>query len=153
VGLIRTIRAEGARDILRAFDRLPADAQETVRTRSYELARRLAQLVAAAGRADSRQSAVAAGSVQAEPGRTPMITAGRTGSQKARDLLFGSEFGMRRKTGWYRKPRYFDSRGQQFRDHLGAHSYWFFDSVERNQDETTRAYGEMADEIIQKWAR
>lgn len=152
MGLIRTVRAEGAREILRAFERLPGEAQEIVRRRSYLLAQKLAVIVAAAGRADSRQSAVAAGSVQAEPGRVPMITAGKGGSQKARDLLFGSEFGATRRFGWYARARFFDSPGRQFRPHRGAASYWFFDAVDRNQDETTRAYSEMADEIIETWA-
>ena len=54
-------------------------------------------------------------------------------------VLFGSEFGAK--------------QYPQFRPHRGASSYWFFQTVERNQDEIGQQWREMADEIIDRWNR
>ena len=97
--------------MLRAFDKLPKDADTELRAQAFDIAKVLADRIKAAGRAHSRQAARAASTVKEVRGRWPTIQARHTG--RARGLLFGSEFGMTRKSGWYAKRRYFDSVGSQ----------------------------------------
>ena len=55
-------------------------------------------------------------------------------------------------SGWYRKVRYFDSDGRQFREHLGSHSYWFFKTAEENQPWMASQWHEVAAEVTRKWS-
>ena len=156
MGIRVRIQVDGIREILRAFDQLPEDAQQVVRDRSLALAAALAAQIRAAGQSDGPQSAVAARSVKAKRDRVPVISAGSSGGKKARALLLASNFGMTRKTGWYRRTRYFDSVGRQFRPWnggAGQDDYWFFVTVEREQARVSAAYVAMADEVIARWAR
>ena len=66
-------------------------------------------------------------------------------------LLFGSEFGMNRRSGWYADDRFRDSVGRQFRPHRGAGSYWFFKTAEQDQPEIQQALRETADEIVRNF--
>lgn len=140
------VQVRGLNEVLRALDRLPKQARDEMRDYTTLLARELAVKIRAAGRADTRQSARAATTVRASRGLTPTVTAG------PHKLLFGSEFGATRRFGWYRKGRYHDSVGKQFRPHRGADSYWFFRTQQREQplvDAQARAIGEA---IIRDWS-
>lgn len=151
-----TVRIEGANEVLRAFRQLPKDASNELRTETLEVSRELAERIRAAGTAFSRQAARAARTVKAVRDRTPAVQASNTG--RARGFLFASEFGMNRKTGWYRKPRYFDSRALQFQENLsggrggGGHSYWFFTTAEDNQDWMATQWLGVADRVVEKWS-
>jgi hypothetical protein len=150
-GLKINVRVHGLRETIRAFRDLPADANNELRDRTLELSRTLADRVQAAGMADTPQSARAAASVKARRDRVPVISAG--GTKKASAVLFGSEFGMTRRSGWYARGRYRESLGRQYRPHQGAHSYWFFATVEENQSEIAATWRQVADAIIERWAR
>lgn len=149
-GLKINVRIEGVRETLRAFRELPPEASKELRDRTQTLSEDLAVKIRAAGNNDSRQSARAAKSVKARRDRVPVITAG--GTKRSSAVLFGSEFGMTRRSGWYAAGRYGHSPARQFRPHRGANSYWFFRTVEQNQAEIGRAWTEVADSIIRKWA-
>ena len=97
------------------------------------------------------QDAIVARSVRARRDRVPTIQAG--GGGKAGRLVYGSEFGMNKRSGWYGARRYRRSAGRQFRPHQGAQGYWFFPAVEQAEGEIGRAWNEAADEIVRKWAR
>lgn len=150
-GLRIKVEITGVRETLRAFGDLPDDAQRELRERSKALADALAVEIRAAGQADTRQSARAATSVRAVRDRVPVIEAGRT--KRAQAVLFGSEFGMTRRSGWYAKARYGQSEARQYRPHLGAGSYWFFRTVEDNTARIDREWNAMADELIRRWGR
>src|SRR5437773_12176174 len=120
------VRIEGIREVLAAFDRLPAEAQQIVRDRSMALAEDLADRIRAAGTALGPQDALAARTVRARRDRVPVIQAGASGGRKARGVIFGSEFGMNRRSGWYADRRFRHSAGRQFRPPQGASSYRFF---------------------------
>lgn len=150
-GLRVRVRIRGAREIVDAFDDLPAQAQDVVRDLSHELATDLATKVTAEGVSQGPQTARAARSVKVKRDRFPILTAG--GTAKARAVLFGSEFGATRKFGWYRRARYYSSTGRQFRPHRGSASYWLFATVEREQPEIERTYEQMAERIIRQWAQ
>jgi hypothetical protein len=139
------VRIRGLREVIRATERLePAVTQEVDRT-IKRLAERLADLVRAAGRSDTRQSARAAATVRVASGSTPRVTAG------PHDLLFGSEFGATRRFGWYAAGRYRASAGRQFRPHQGSASYWFFRAVEENQPVIDSEWAQAAEAVVRRW--
>jgi len=146
------------RATLAAFRALPKQASEAVRGGSLKLAKTLARKVKAAGFADSEQAAAVAPTVKAVSDRIPAITAGgdtRVASTRvpAYALLFGSEFGARRRFGWYAARKYARSRGRQYRRHLGKGSYWFFRTVEDNTADINKAWRQVADDIVNTWSR
>lgn len=133
------VRIDGAREVLAAFRDLPKDAGVALRRRSLELSDSLAQQARAAGRADTAQSAAAARSVKAVKDRVPAVQAGgrmrvTSSGASASDVLFGSEFGMSRRSGWFGRPQYRQSPARQFRPHGGAASYWLVDTVTESTD-------------------
>jgi len=141
------IKVRGAREVMRALDALPADARREARRGAVELSRELARIVRAAGRADTRQSARAARTVRtATAGTNPAVVAG------PHPLLFGSEFGIKRRTGWYAAGRYDDSPARQFRRHRGNQSYWFFKAQDEAAPKIRRAHQEMVDAIVRSWS-
>lgn len=137
-------RFRGLDEVLRAAERLPEEAQREIAQARDDLADRLADIVRAAGEADSRQSGRAADTVRSGNGGE-MVVAG------PHPLLFGSEFGANGRFGWYSDGRYRDSAGRQFRPHIGSASYWFFRTIRENQPMIDDAWRQAADAIVRAW--
>lgn len=156
-GIVVTVRIDGARETLAAFRRLPKEADEQLRDASQRIAEALQGPVKAAAIAEGGQAAAVAGTVKAVRGQMPMIQAGgssrvgRHGSP-AYGLLFGSEFGAKRRFGWYAASRYRSSAGRQYKPHQGAHSYWFFRAVDDNDDLVATQWRKAADDIVRSFA-
>lgn len=142
------VSIEGANEVLRAFDKLPKDADTELREQAFDIAKVLADRIKAAGRRHSRQAARAASTVKEVKGRWPIVQASNTG--RAKGLLFGSEFGMTRKSGWYAKRRYFDSAGSQFGPH--GPSRWFFKTADELEPYVADQWREVADNVVRKWS-
>lgn len=139
------IKVTGDREVLRALRKLPDDAERELRDGMTQVSQQLAERVRAAGFADTRQSARAASTVQAVPGTSPRVQAG------PHPMLFGSEFGILRRTGWYAKPRYLNSPERQYRPHRGSASYWFFRAQEDNQGWIDEQWRGVADAVVRDW--
>jgi hypothetical protein len=141
------ITIRGDREVLRALDRLPNDARREFEQGVDATADGLAQIVTAAGRADTRQSARAADTVRPEGGGlTPRIVAG------PHALLFGSEFGAWRRFGWYSWALFRDSPARQFRPHLGQGSYWFFRAQEDAGPWVDEQWRRTLDAAVSTWS-
>lgn len=154
--LTASVRIDGMRETLAAFNRLPKDANDALRDKSMELAQALAGEIAAAGRSEGRQAAILAATVKARRDRAPVVVAGgakRVGRNRepAYALLFGSEFGMNKRTGWYARPRFDQSSGRQYKAHRGRQGYWFFPTIEKNADEIAAVWRKAADDLIAKF--
>lgn len=155
--LTLTVELEGVRDTLRALRALPKEASDQLRVETLALSTRLAEKVQAAARAQGGQARAVAVTVKARRDRVPVIVAGgakRVGRKRspAYGLLFGSEFGMNGRSGWYAASRYRASRGRQYRPHHGRHSYWFFKTVEANESEIAAAWRRVADDVVAKFS-
>lgn len=142
-GLTVQVNVSGVREVLAALQKLPKDAQKEIRDRSLVLANKLAGSAIAAGRGEGSQAALVASTVKARRDRVPVIEAGgttRLGRNRAPafKLLFGSEFG----SNYYR---------QFGKPHLGSGSYWFLDTVEREQATIMQEWSGAADEVIRKF--
>lgn len=152
------VSTSGVRQVLKAFSKLPAGANDQIRDTSLDLSKGLAKDVAAAAVVEGSQAALMAPTVKATRDRVPAITAGgakRVGRHhvSAWRLLFASEFGMNRRSGWYAAAQYRASTGRQYEPHIGRHSYWFFKTVELHEPEIGRAWEKAADSIIRSFAR
>jgi hypothetical protein len=143
---IRVKEVRGAARIEREFEQLPKQARDELRDGLNKLTAKMANRVRAAGRASSRQAARAATTVRPSRGLRPQVAAG------PHKLLFLSEFGMDRHTGWYGHSRYNFSPGRQARPHLGlGGSYWFFRTAEHEEALIRDECREIADRIIANW--
>ena len=144
-GLRVTVR--GAREVSRALDKLPAQARGEFRRGMGALAGRLTQVIRAAGRADSKQSARAAETVTSQVRDLNVVV-----SAGPHPLLYGSEFGALRRFGWYSNRRYAWSPERQFRTHRGSASYWFFKTYREQKPAIDRAERAVADRVIAAWS-
>lgn len=138
----QSVHVEGLSEVVRAFERLPGQADRNLRESARDLAEHLERLTKAAGRASSRQAARAAATVRVGGGG---VTAG------PHPLLYGSEFGAFGRFGWYSAARYARSLGRQFRPHLGGGSYWFFRTAE-NGPAVAEESRRLGDKIIRDWS-
>lgn len=143
--LTMRVQIDGLEQTVAAVRALGPDAVVELRERTETVAEELAAKIQAAGQADSRQSARAARTVAVHRGIAPAVVAG------PHPLLFGSEFGMTRKSGWYAWPRFFDSAGRQFRPHRGRGSYWFFKAAERAAPDMARQWQAAADAVTRRF--
>lgn len=141
-----SVRVEGLQETLRAFNRLPKDANTELRKQSLALAQSLADAARAAGTSDAApQSRLVAPTVKARRDRVPAVAVGgtkRVGRNRVPvwRVLFGSEFGS--------------NRFRQFqRSHSGRKGYWFFPTVEREGDQISKAWLKAADDIIESFTR
>lgn len=151
-----TLHATGVRETLAAFRALPKDASAELRKSSLKLAESLAVAARASGRAEGGQAAAVARTVKARRDRVPVVQAGgttRVGRKRAPAwaILFGSEFGQDRRSGWYARPRYRRSRGTQYEPHQGRDGLWFFPTIEARQAQIMREWQAAADRIIRSF--
>ena len=138
------VRVEGIDEVRRSFRRVPKDVKKTLRERTKELSEVLAESARQAGMADSAQTALVAPLVKARKGETPYIAGGgskRVGRNRvpAYKVIFGNEFGS--------------DRLKQFRPHRGRKGYWLFPTVEREKDEITKAWLDVADDVIKDFVK
>ena len=142
---VRVKEVRGAARIEREFADLPVAARRELREGLNRITQQMANRVRAAGRASGRQAARAATTVRPSRGTRPSVAAG------PHPLLFLSEFGMDRRTGWYAKGRYFHSPARQARPHLGGGSYWFFRTAEREEALVRDECRKIADRIVERF--
>ncbi len=148
VALSFEVRIEGAAEVIRALDKLPKDARDAMKAQAKDIATSLADFIKIDARRHSRQAARAARSVrESNVGAWPAVTANNSSK-----LLFGSVFGMTRKSGWYAKRRYFKSRGSQFGPWIGYPGYWFFSTAEERRPWVESEWHKAADEVVRRWS-
>ena len=150
-GLKLPVRIEGADEVIRALTKLPTDARRELSNEAFDISKSLTDRIKIAGRAQGGQARRAAGTVrEVRAGAWPAVQASNTG--RARGLLFASEFGMTRRSGWYARGRYFASEGRQYRPHLGRGSYWFFRTAEAMAGWIEREWHKAADATVRRWS-
>lgn len=153
MGITVRVRITGAREMLRAFKRLPKDASKELRDANKEISRSLAGKIRAAAEGSPRQGPAVAPSVRAGADRIPNVQAGgsrRAGRQSRRsrgqrpttagDLIFGANFGATYLT--------------QFPAHnggAGSDDYFFFKTVEDDMPEIAQRWTEAAENVLKKW--
>jgi hypothetical protein len=143
------VTIHGADDVIRALRKLPADAQDAMKAQARDIATSLEDFIKLDARRHSRQAARASRTVRAgNAGMWPVITASNSG--RAKGLLFGSVFGMKRRSGWYSAGRYTD-KGKQFGEYIGFPGSWFFSTAEDKQPWIESEWHGAADEVVRRW--
>lgn len=138
------VHAEGVRETLAAFRRLPKEASGELRKSARELVATLVPKIrAAAYAAPTPQASKVAPKVRPLSDRVPAIQA--TDPVKPRGIrghgvLFGAEFGS-------------NQFGQFHHAHTGREGLWFFPTVERDADDIVKAWRKAADAIIRDFTR
>lgn len=146
--LVVNVKIDGLRETLRAFRELPKDASEELRVEAGKIATDMAGWISSAAVADSRQSALLAGTVKVRRDRVPVVEIGGsakvgtgTGRNKGRayQILFGANFGAR--------------SFPQFRSWAGkGKDYFVFANIEAHEREIEDRYLDATDRIIAKWS-
>lgn len=154
MGITVRVRITGAREMLRAFRRLPKDASKELRDANLEISRGLAVKIKAAFEASpAAQGGIVAPSVRAGRDRIPNVQAGgsrRAGSQKRRsrgqrpttagDLVFGANFGA---TYLHQFPAHNGG--------AGSDDYAFFRTVEQDMPDIADQWTKAAERVLEKW--
>lgn len=65
-------------------------------------------------------------------------------------MLYGTEFGMNKKSGWYARPEFRNATAHQFFPHNGA-GYWWNPTVQRSKPEADAAVERVAAEAVRDW--
>lgn len=163
-----TLEVTGARETLRAFDRLGRDASKDLRDASARIGREVkAELLTAAAMAPSPQAALVAKSITVRRDRIVRVDIGgpkkvgrayrsaikrlKSGRGKqvrasAGALLWGSETGSR--SGADRAGRAYTDRFKAPRDHGG---HWIGPTVEKVAPRAYRAWLVEVDRLLGKW--
>lgn len=150
MGIAVRVKITGAREMVRAFRRLPGDARRELRDSNVTISRREAARIKAAAVGSPRQGPAVAPSVRGTSlGGVPAVVAGggrRAGSQSRRssgqgpttagDLVFGANFGAAR-------LRQFPAKSDD---------YFFFSTVQDDMPAITAEWIEAADDVLRKWA-
>lgn len=140
------VTVRGLAEVRRALARVPAEGQRALVRRSNEVAYNLLRRQRTAARREGRQAARAATTLKVVRGSTfPRVEAG------PHELLFGSEFGVKRRFGWYSLPRYGHSRPRQFKPHRGNDSYWFRKAAEDSRPQMDAEWARAADDVVRSW--
>jgi hypothetical protein len=145
------VRIEGDREVIRALRKVPADARKAMRAEAKDIAISLADWIKADARRRGRQAARGASTVrEGTSGIWPQITGSNTG--RARGILFGSIYGMKRHSGWYAAGRYSDSTGRQFGPYVGYPGHWFFATAEKKAPWISAEWGKAAEQVVKDWS-
>jgi hypothetical protein len=141
------VTMRGDREVERALDALPGEARAQLRRGLGALAARFTKLVRAAAAADSKPARRAATTARTQVSGTGVAT-----TAGPHPLLFLSEFGMNKHTGWYGKPRYARSPSPNApHRHIGQGSYWFFRTVDEHRDAIDGKAREISDAVVRNW--
>jgi hypothetical protein len=138
------VDVKGLNETLRAFRRMPKEANKSLRERSLDLSDLLARSARQAGQSSDAQSALVAQSVKAKKDRIPGVRAGgatRVGRNRAplHKIMFGAEFGA--------------NRLKQFRPHRGREGYWLFPTVRREAPQIQKTWEKLADDVVRDFLK
>ena len=140
------VRVEGADAMVRALRRLPKAARDEFRREATKLSRELATKLRAAVRAESkgRMGSKVAPTIRAQTGLSAGVLVG------PQDMVFGTEFGMNRKSGWYADERFRDNTALQYFRHQGD-GYWWNPTIRASKPDADAAVERALDEAVRHW--
>lgn len=146
------VEIEGVRETLALFRKMPKAATVELRNASQRIAEMVAESAKAGAYAEGRQAALLVPTIKAVRDRVPAVQVGGSKPVGRNDapawrVLFVSEFGMDKRSGWYAADKYDQSIGQQAKPHSGNVGRWFFPSVEPLTPQIEREWNAAAERI------
>lgn len=150
------VRIDGVRETLALFRQMPKDATAELRTASQRIAEHVADRARVAAVLEDDQAALLVPTIKVVRDRVPAVQVGgakRVGRNEAPAwaLLFVSEFGMNRRSGWFAAAKYNESGSVQHKPHTGNRGHWFFPTAEAEQDYMNREWNAAAERIAGKF--
>lgn len=137
------VNVKGAKEVERALGKLPVDAQKAVVKEKRRLAKNLA--------ARLRRAVISGSKGRMGTKVRPTIhQSGDTVKAGPHPMLFGTEFGMNRKSGWYGRPEFRHSPHLQYFRHNGA-GYWWNPTIQRSKPDADAAVQRVVDDALNKW--
>jgi hypothetical protein len=157
------IDVRGAEQVERNALFLPLDARKAMRTEKRRLAKNLAGKLRRAVIAKtkvSRQTSPESrrGSRGSHLSHRPMGIRVRPTIKQVGDkviagphpMLFGTEYGMNRKSGWYSRPEFANNPSLQYFRHHNE-GYWFRPTVLASKPEMDAAVKRIVDDAVRHW--
>ncbi len=147
------LRVEGLRETQRAFRNLDKQASAEARTKSQEIANKMAGYIRKAVPGGDRRYAVIAESVKSGRDRVPVVRIGGrvnprvSGGGGPGNLIIGMEFGADQAgpNAW-RFPARTPRKGR------GNEGYWIFPEAKRRQREIIKLWFDAMNPIIRRWS-
>jgi len=137
------IDVKGAERVEAAAAKLPADGQRALSKERKRLAKNLA--------AKLRRAVVSRSKTTMGRKVRPTIRQrGETVLAGPHPMLFGTEFGMNRKSGWYADERFRDNTALQYFRHQGD-GYWWNPTIRASKPDADAAVERALDEAVRHW--
>ena len=138
------ITVKGEEKVERAATKLEPDAKKGLSREKNRLAKNLAAKL---------RRAVISGSktTMGRKVRPTIRQRGETVLAGPHPMLFGTEFGMNRKSGWYADERFRNSDGRQYFRHQGD-GYWWNPTIRAAGPDAQEAVTRAADEALSHWS-
>ena len=137
------IDVKGAERVEAAATKLPADGARALSKEKKRLAKNLA--------AKLRRAVVSRSKTTMGRKVRPTIRQrGETVLAGPHPMLFGTEFGMNRKSGWYAAERFRDNTALQYFRHQGD-GYWWNPTIRASKPDADAAVQRAVDEAVRDW--
>lgn len=138
------IKVKGAKEVERAAAKLPPDAQKAMFKEKRRLAKNLAAKLRRAVISRSKTT-------MGRPVRPTIRQAGDIITAGPHPMLFGTEFGMNRKSGWYARPEFRHNTALQYFRHQND-GYWWNPTIRRSQPDADEAVRRALDDALSHWS-
>jgi hypothetical protein len=136
-------KVEGEEKVERAAAKLPGDAAKGITKEKKRLAKNLAAKL---------RRAVISGSktTMGRKVRPTIRQRGETVLAGPHPMLFGTEFGMNKKSGWYADERFRGMPNLQYFRHQND-GYWWNPTIRRSKPDADAAVQRALDEAVRHW--
>jgi hypothetical protein len=141
------IDVKGEEKVERAAAKLPGDAQKGIAKEKKRLAKNLAAKLRRAVISGTKQRH---GRPMGARVRPTIHQRGETVLAGPHPMLFGTEFGMNKKSGWYADERFRHSTALQYFRHQND-GYWWNPTIRRAKPDADAAVQRALDEAVRNW--
>lgn len=160
-GLDLEIKVKGDKEVERALDKLHPDAQQAMVKEKRRLAKNLAAKLRRAVISNTKVSRQTSprGRSRGHGSSRPMgirvrptiHQSGDTVKAGPHPMLFGTEFGMNKKSGWYSRPEFANNPHLQYFSHHGE-GYWWRPTILRSKPDCDAAVQRALDDTVNHWS-
>lgn len=141
------ITVKGEEKVERAATKLEPDAKKGLSREKKRLAKNLAAKLRRAVISGTKQRH---GRPMGARVRPTIKQSGETVKAGPHPMLFGTEFGMNRKSGWYAEPQFRHSTERQYFRHQGD-GYWWNPTIRRSKPDADAAVERALDDAVRNW--
>ena len=141
------IDVKGEEKVERAATKLEPDAKKGITREKKRLAKNLAAKLRRAVISGTKQRH---GRPMGARVRPTIRQRGETVLAGPHPMLFGTEFGMNRRSGWYADERFANSTEKQYKP-WGTEGYWWNPTIRRSKPDADAAVERALDDAVRNW--